>query len=153
MVQFTTPTYYEASEVEWSDDDNERDSVDLDVDSHSNQGQQQTEGEDAAVLAANDSGSGNELTKEVSPASGGRNMTTDPSMQDTHTVGETERPSEDSFEGPGMFLSALECSRGCVSGHYANRTQMALRAGLATGQCETLIRSSKTTAPSRRRCR
>lgn len=99
MVQFTTPTYYEASEVEWSDGENEQDSVDLDVDSHSGHTEQQTEDDDLAESINDPVTLVNEPRNDALAVNGIRSSTTESSSRDFKASAESERPSEESLDG------------------------------------------------------
>ena len=94
MVQFTTPIYYEPSEVDWSEDD-ERDPDELDINMHDNRSSQEheptTEHERAALAEQSAEQAANLAVQNAAPGSTA-------AVADMSTQADAERPSDDSLE-------------------------------------------------------
>lgn len=124
VVQFTTPTYFEASDVEWSDTEGDPDSGDMDFDIRDNRKQQQSsEGNDiTSNELSQDSTKGVDSRVDAPAAAAAAAPRSAPSSISTEAnevsrgepkvALEAGRPSEESLESQGTPLKAYSNSFG-----------------------------------------
>ena len=118
MVSFSTPKYYEASEVDWSDEEEpQNESADADIDNKDERKQEQSDQDESPIKEAV-----NRTSQDIDPrvdAPPSADTSSNAPSEHSKSMSDIDRPSEESAESSGMNKAALSSS--CRNAHIDKR--------------------------------
>lgn len=109
MVSFSTPKYYEASEVDWSDEEEpQNESADADIDNKDERKQEPSDQDESPTKEAVNRTS-QDIDPRVDAPPSAENLSNAP-PEHSKGMSDIDRPSEESAESSGMNNPALSSS-------------------------------------------